>query len=215
MTRTNAEGEASLEFGGEPEGDSKITCQRAGTSSIRSTAPGEERWYVKYHRLRNRRRALRRSASVEGAIGRRSATNASSELQPREVGLKWSRRLYDLSLKNSWGVRRQGRRVPKSIIAQTPPIESAAKESARVEKTPIGRASREPWPFEGSLEIPGQRKLQIRWTRVSNTAYFFKKKPFKERDIRKMIKEVDVTSWRRCECIRTRELSATHRLEQI
>ena len=34
-----------------------------GTSSARSVAPEEERWYVKYHRPRNRPRAPRRSAS--------------------------------------------------------------------------------------------------------------------------------------------------------
>ena len=35
-----------------------------GISSARSIAPEEERWCVKYHRPRNRPRALRRSASV-------------------------------------------------------------------------------------------------------------------------------------------------------
>ena len=100
------------EFGGEPKGYSDITCQKAGTSSARSTAPEEERWYVKYHRLRSRPRVLRKSASVKGATGRRSATSAPSELQPREAGLKRSKRLYVPSLKNSWGLHRQGRRVP-------------------------------------------------------------------------------------------------------
>ena len=50
-------------FGGPPKGNPTITCQkRAWASSARSTARGEERWYVKYHRPRNRLRALRRSA---------------------------------------------------------------------------------------------------------------------------------------------------------
>ena len=56
--------EVCLEFGGEPEVHSKITCQRAGTSSARSTAPGEERWYGKYHRPRSRLRALRKCTTV-------------------------------------------------------------------------------------------------------------------------------------------------------
>ena len=30
-----------------------------------------------------------------------------------------------------------------------------------------------------------------------------------------MIAEVEATSWRLCECIRVKELAATHRLEQI
>ena len=41
--RAKAGGEASLEFGGEPEGYSKITYQRAGSSSAPPTAPREER----------------------------------------------------------------------------------------------------------------------------------------------------------------------------
>ena len=95
------------EFGGEPKAYSNITCQKAGTSSTRSTTPKGERWYVKYHRPRNRPRALQGNASVKGANGRRSATSSPSELQPREADLKWSRRLYDPSLKNSCGLHRK------------------------------------------------------------------------------------------------------------
>ena len=39
--------------------------------------------------------------------------------------------------------------------------------------------------------------------------------PFKERDVRKMVTEVETTSWRLRECIRVRELAVTHRLERI
>ena len=42
-----------------------------------------------------------------------------------------------------------------------------------------------------------------------------KKLPFKELDVRKMIAEVETTSWLLRECIRVRELAATHRLEQM
>ena len=62
--QSNSRGEASLEFGGEADGYSRITRQGAGTSSARSTAPGYERWYVKFPRPRKRPRALRRSASA-------------------------------------------------------------------------------------------------------------------------------------------------------
>ena len=36
-----------------------------------------------------------------------------------------------------------------------------------------------------------------------------------ERNVRKMIAEVEATSWRLRECIRVRELAATHRLERV
>ena len=62
---SNSQERLGLEFGGEPDGYSKIIClKRAGISSARSTAPGEERWYVEYHRPRSRPRALQRSVSV-------------------------------------------------------------------------------------------------------------------------------------------------------
>ncbi|CAN0147880.1 unnamed protein product, partial [Ascophyllum nodosum] len=47
-------------------------------------------------------------ASVKGATGRRSATSAPSELQSRKADLEWNERPYDPSLKNSWGIHRQG-----------------------------------------------------------------------------------------------------------
>ena len=53
----------------------------------RSTAPAEECEYVKYHRPRDRPRALRGSASVIGGTGRRSATSAQPG-NPREPGLR-------------------------------------------------------------------------------------------------------------------------------
>ena len=39
--------------------------------------------------------------------------------------------------------------------------------------------------------------------------------PFKERDVRKMIAEVEATNWRRRECIRVREFVGMHRLERM
>ena len=39
--------------------------------------------------------------------------------------------------------------------------------------------------------------------------------PVEERDIRKMIADVEATSWHLRECIRARELAATHRLERM
>ena len=39
--------------------------------------------------------------------------------------------------------------------------------------------------------------------------------PFKERDVRKTIAEVEATSWRLRKCIRAKELTATHRLERM
>ena len=53
----------------------------------RSTAPREECEYVKYHRPRNRPRALRGSASVIGGTGRRRATSAQPG-NPREPRLR-------------------------------------------------------------------------------------------------------------------------------
>ena len=42
-----------------------------------------------------------------------------------------------------------------------------------------------------------------------------KKSPIEERDARKMIAEVKATSWRLHECIRVRELAATHRVKRM
>ena len=38
---------------------------------------------------------------------------------------------------------------------------------------------------------------------------------FKERDVCKMIAEVEATSWCLRQCIRVRELAATHRVERM
>ena len=43
----------------------------------------------------------------------------------------------------------------------------------------------------------------------------FKKMPTKERDVRKMIAEVEATYWRLRECIRMRELAAMDVLERV
>ena len=69
--QSNNRGGASLGFGGEPDGYSKITCQkRQGTSSARSIAPGEERWYVKYDRPRTgRERCKEAPMSKETPVG--------------------------------------------------------------------------------------------------------------------------------------------------
>ena len=39
--------------------------------------------------------------------------------------------------------------------------------------------------------------------------------PIEERDVRQMIEEVEATSWRLRECIRVRELTATHKLGRM
>ena len=54
-----------------------------------------------------------------------------------------------------------GEGVSSSIIAQTLPIESAAKESASAEKTPIGGGSRESLS-PGNLRGPGMREADVR-----------------------------------------------------
>ena len=144
-----------------------VPAREQRTSSARSTAPGEKRWYTKYHRSRNRPRALRRSASVKGATGRRSARSAPPELQPRKAGLKWSRRLYDPSLKNSWGVHRQDR---TSAIEHHRP-NASDRECCKGERqcgggtgwrsaarADIARKPEGTWTVEGSREgSPGQR----------------------------------------------------------
>ena len=80
-TRAKAGEEVSLEFGGEPEEYSNITYQREGTiivpvdsargGLVREVPPAEEP-----------AERLRRSASVKGATGRRTAMSAPSKLQP-------------------------------------------------------------------------------------------------------------------------------------
>ena len=70
------------------------------------------------------------------------------------------------------GVEQEGRRAaghnisgvegaPSSTIAQTPPIESAAKKNASVEETPIGGTPREP-ASPGNLRKPGLREAAVR-----------------------------------------------------
>ena len=61
----------------------------------------------------------------------------------------------------------------------------------------------------------------MRTARLVNTSYtaFFhlilKNMPIQERDVRKIIAEVEPIRWRLRECIRVRELVATHRLGQM
>ena len=86
--QSNSRRETSLEFGGEQHGYSKIPCQkRAETSSARSTAPGKDRWYVKYSttgrgagRERCEEAPVRKEPAAEGTQG------ASSKHQPRKAG---------------------------------------------------------------------------------------------------------------------------------
>ena len=76
--------------------------------------------------------------------------------------LAWKRE-YDASLKHSWGIhQRFSLRSTVELTAPTPMIESAAKESASAEKTPIGGRSvaraaiaREP---EGAWTTGGRRE---------------------------------------------------------
>ena len=140
------------------------TRQRAGKIIDPVDSVRRERWYVKYHRPRNRSKALHRSASVKGATGRRSATSAPSELQPRKAGLKWSRRLHNPSLKNRWGIHRQGctsavehhpkRHRPKALQRRAPVRRRHQSEERRKSRYRQGT-----WTFEGSPESPGQRAL--------------------------------------------------------
>ena len=144
-------------------GNPTVPAREQGASSARSTGSGEERYYVKYHRPRNRQRAPRRSTSAKGAAGRRSARSAPPKHQPRKVRA-WSgtRTIPRPSRKDSWAEHRrflkERRRV--STIAQTPAIESAAGERQCREDTgrrSVARAAivREPegtWTTGGSRE---------------------------------------------------------------
>ena len=96
-----------------------------------------------------------------------------------------------------------------------------------MEKTPIGGRSiaraaiaREPegiWTTGGRLE-GGSRQRTTGQVNASYTAFFssdFEKMSIQESDVRKVIAEVQATSWRLRECIRVRELAATYRLGQM
>ena len=74
------------------------------------------------------------------------------------------------------------------------------------------------WTFESSPESPEQRGLQVRRRRVSNTAFFhliLKQNVYRRARCPKMIAKVEATSWHLRECIRARELVATHRLGRM
>ena len=96
-----------MEVGGEPEGYSNITCQRARNTigpvdSARKgvlvrQVPSTEETDESAAKKRQRERSHLSKERDECAI-RATVTKA---------GLKWSRRLYDSSLKNSCGIHRQ------------------------------------------------------------------------------------------------------------
>ena len=76
----------------------------------------------------------------------------------------------------------------------------------------------------GNPREPGLQKVAVKATRTTgqvNASYtaflhlILKKMFIDENDIRKIIAEVQATSWRLRECIRVRELTATHRLGQM
>ena len=94
---------------------------------------------VRHVAPRNWPRALRRSASVIGATGRRSATSAPREHQPRNA-LAWGeRRLHNLSLKkDSWA---ELRRFLKECCGAHCPDASDREHCASAEKTPVEGAS--------------------------------------------------------------------------
>ena len=79
----------------------KITCPKsAGTSSARSTAPGEERWYVKYHRPRNRPSAAKKRQCVPPVEGAQRVRHQSISRGRLEPGVK-QEGFYVFSLKNN------------------------------------------------------------------------------------------------------------------
>ena len=136
-----------------------------GISSARSIAPEEERWCVKYHRPRNRPRALRRSASVRSHRPKKRdecAIRVTTAGGWPEVELKTLRPQSEEQL----GSTSAGLKATVEHHRPNATDRDAAKESASAEETPIGRhESRyrlETWTFEGSSEDPGQRGLQVR-----------------------------------------------------
>ena len=109
-------------------------------------------------------------------------------------------------------------------MVQTPMIESAAKESASAEKTPIGGASREPL-LPGNPREPGLRESAVRAAFDADyrsgerklhcvVSSDFEKNAHQRARCPKITAEVEAISWRLRECIRMRELAATHRLGQ-
>ena len=99
-----------------------------------------------------------------------------------------------------------------SITTQIPTIGSAAMRSASADKTPIGGASREPLS-PGNLDCERQP-----WSAgTGEQSLFFicvwkNDFPNRTHDVRQMTEEVEATIWRLRECIRARELAASHRL---
>ena len=107
------------------------------------------------------------------------------------------------------------------LTAQTPTIESAAKESASAEKKTIGGRSvtraaiaRKPegiWTTGDHLE-GDYRQWTIGQVNASYTAIvFIWFKKCLSRKSMSILAEVQATSWRLRECIQARELAATHR----
>ena len=100
-------------------GNPTITCQGARTSPARSTAPGGARWYARYHRQRNRPRALRRSASAQGTTCQRSTVERHHPRRHRSRALRRALVREDTPIEGA----------PRAPVSPGDPIESA-KESA-------------------------------------------------------------------------------------
>ena len=81
----------------------------------------------------------------------------------------------------------------------------------------IGREPEGTWTTEARLE-DGSLQRTVGQVDASYTATFssdFEKMSIQESDVRKIIAEVQATSWRLRERIRVRELAAAHRLGQM
>ena len=124
---------------------------KQATSSARSTALGEERYYVKYHRPRNWPRALRGKRQYDKSHRPKKRNDCATRTS---VTGGWPERNYDPRLRNSWGIHRRFGKSAAST-AQTPTIKSAAKESASEEKTLIEGRSVVRAAFPGNPREPG------------------------------------------------------------
>ena len=92
-----------------------------------------------------------------------------------------------------------------------------------MEKTPIEGTSREPLLPRNPRE-PGLREATVRAALGSGQTggrelhcvfHLILEMPIEKSDVRKIIAELQATSWCLRECIRVRELAATHRLGQM
>ena len=138
-----------------------------------------------YHRPRNRPRALRRSASVKGATGRRSATSAPPKHQPRKARTwRGTRTIPRPSLKKGSWVECQ--RFRRSAVEYHRP-DATDRRRCEGERQCGGNTDRRSVPRAviakeligtrtagGSREgSPGQRTA--RWTRVPFLSVFWRK----------------------------------------